>query len=144
MGRIVGPNLTRLDFTTEQWVGAIRHGKSAMGSSILMMPVHQYAKLTQRDLADAIAYLQSLPPDGEILPPLKLGPVGRMLVKKGEWRYHAEDIDHAAPIPQTEGDRGAYLIEAASCLDCHAGGTGSGESVGVVNVVWSAFEGLDI
>jgi len=124
MGRLVGPNLTRPDRTPEQWVAAIHHGIDTAGDAILMMP--DYALITQADLAAMVAYLGSLTPSGEILPASRLGPIGRMLVRKGEWRYAAEHIDHAAPIPTDEGDRGAYLVTLSGCIDCHGGGAGQG------------------
>lgn len=125
MGRLVAPNLTTLDYQTADWVRAIRHGVDAEGHKILLMPSDDYAALSQRDLADIVAFLEGLAPVARELPESRLGPVGSMLVRKGEWPFTADRIDHSAPIPSDpEAQRGAYLAQVSSCMSCHGGGPG--------------------
>jgi len=126
MGHVVGPNLTTLPASYEpiDWVRAIRHGVDKEGHAILMMPAHDYAKLTVADLGAMIAYLETLKPVDNDPGELTLGPIGKMLVNKGEWAYHANDVDHDAPIPTEADDRGTYLATVSGCVGCHAGGVG--------------------
>lgn len=131
VGRLTAPNLTTLDYDAQDWVRAIRHGVTPGGHKILMMASHDYAALTRSDLADMIAHLEGLAPVERALEPSKLGPVGSSLVRSGRWAFHADEIDHAAPLPmapeeQTEVKRGAYLARIGSCMSCHAEGVGRG------------------
>jgi len=128
MGHVVGPNLTTLApvYGPTDWVRAIRHGVDVDGHAILMMPVNDYAELTVADLGAMIAYLEQLDPIAHDPGELTLGPIGKMLVNKGEWAYHVHDVDHDAPIPTTSTDRGAYLATVSGCMGCHAGGVGKG------------------
>lgn len=127
MGRVTGSNLTTLShYEPVDWVRAVRHGVKPDGTAILLMPVHDYAGLTEQDLGDMVVYLESLRPREREVKPIRLGPVGRMLVKKGEWAYHGLEVDHEAPVPQDQGARGAYLARVGSCMGCHAGGVGKG------------------
>lgn len=125
VGRLVAPNLTRLDYTREDWVGALHHGVTPEGRKLLLMPSDDYAQLDQTDLASVVAYLETLEPAGSDLGPSHLGPMGQFLVHEGEWSFAADRIDHAAAIPvATPAGRGPYLVRVASCLTCHGGGPG--------------------
>lgn len=125
---VVGPNLTTLapDYEPVDWVRAIRHGVGKDGHALLMMPSNDYARLTVGDLGAMIAYLEQLQPIDNDPGDLTLGPVGKMLVSKGKWAYHANDVDHDAPIPEDMGARGEYLANVSGCMGCHAGGVGKG------------------
>lgn len=147
IGRLVAPNLTLLppSYAAEDWVRAIRHGATPDGRALLLMPVDDYVPFTVGDLGAMVAYLESLEPVGESQPTLKLGPIGRMLVKKGEWVYHGLDVDHDAPIPTTADARGAYLAEVAGCMGCHADGVGKSFGPGMprsANITPHATDGI--
>ncbi len=125
MGRISAPNLTLLDhYGPTDWLRALRHGASPEGRALLLMPADDYAALSATDLHDMIAYLDGLAPAGDPAPPLALGPVGRMLVKKGRWTHPGTALDHSQPPPAPAADRGAWLAQVAGCLGCHGGGPG--------------------
>ncbi|MCB9777163.1 MAG: cytochrome c [Alphaproteobacteria bacterium] len=137
VGRLVAPNLTTLDYQSADWIRAIRHGVAADGRTLVLMPSDDYAVLSARDLADVVAWLETLEPVAHELPESRLGPIGQMLVKKGDWPRTAERIDHAAPVPGTAPAseatlaRGSYLATVSGCSGCHAGGPGKSMGPGV-------------
>lgn len=68
IGRIDSANLTSgegglgPDFTTEDYVRAIRHGIDQDGKPIFMVAVPSTARLSDEDLASIIAYIKTVPP----------------------------------------------------------------------------------
>jgi len=104
MGRVVAGNLTT-SRTPEEWNAAIRGGMVGDDPIILMPP--QSAALSDEDLADLVAWLESLPDVERDLPRTKLGPVGKMLVSSGGW--------DSGPYPaRTDGD-----LLTLACKSCH-------------------------
>lgn len=114
------------DFTTEDWVRAIRHGVGANGKPLFVMPSNEYAGLSDADVARIIAYLRSAPPVDRTNPAPTVGLLGRALVATNQLpAFPAEVIDHtaAAPhdvAPEASAAYGAYLI--TSCTGCHGPG----------------------
>ncbi|PAP78594.1 hypothetical protein BSZ37_00625 [Rubrivirga marina] len=125
--RIVPTNLTpggRLAGWTARDVDrAVRHGVAPDGRGLLLMPSHEYHGLSDRDVADLVAYLQTVRPVERALPASRVGPVGRALFLAGQVPLlPAETIPHAAPraaAPEAGPTvaYGAYL--ATSCQGCH-------------------------
>jgi mono/diheme cytochrome c family protein len=132
-GRFVSTNLTRgrggvaETYMAEDWDRAVRHGVAPGGRALLLMPSHEYAVMSDEDVAAVAAYLQSLPPvdrtPRQDLPPSRVGPVGRALYLAGQVPLvPAELVDHtsqsadAPPVGPT-ARYGAYL--ATSCTGCH-------------------------
>ncbi len=107
------------------WVGAVRHGVAPDGRSLVFMPSQMFAPLTAEDLSAIIAYVKSAPPVDRELGPLKLGPIGRLLVVTQTERWiPAAGINHSAPFrePVAESDGiayGRYLTEVGGCTYCH-------------------------
>jgi cytochrome c553 len=132
MGRIVGPNITpggaTAGYTDADWVRAIRHGVRPDGSALFMMPSIDFAAITRGDLGDLIAWLAQVPAVEREMGASKLGPVGRKLVRDGDWQVGAVGVDHDADIPLSAEDYGAYLALVAGCSGCH--GRGAGRSMG--------------
>ena len=136
-GRLVGRNLTPgkggiggrrsdLDF-----VLAIRHGIGTDGKSLVIMPAESFYFFSDADLGAIIAYLKSLPPVDNELPPTRLGPLGRIFVVLGAPFMTADEIDHTAPRPVAPEpgvtvEYGGYLARA--CTFCH-GDDLSGEGI---------------
>lgn len=123
MGRLVAPNLTPSGvgsaYGEEDWVRAVRHGVALDGRPLVFMWAAEWQHLTAEDLADLVAYLESLPPAASELPKQKLGPVGKKLVKDGVW-LQVDAVDHEAPIPRAANvERGRYLAEVGGCHGCH-------------------------
>jgi len=128
VGRLYGPNITRGagglsgDFSDMDFVRAIRHGLARDGRALVLMPSLEYEGMSDEDLGALIAYLKSLPPVDRERGPVSLGPIGRMLVAKGEFKLSGAHIDHAAlrpasVTPEVTPAYGRYL--AASCIGCH-------------------------
>jgi cytochrome c553 len=108
-----------------EWMRAIRHGVRADGRPLIFMPAMVFAHLDNADLAALIAYVKSVPPVDHVLPPTRLGPVGRLLIViRPERMLPATGIDHAAPIPTVmppslTPEYGRYLAITAGCTYCH-------------------------
>ncbi len=136
MGRVTGPNLTRgsgglpADYSSADFVRAIRHGVGRDGRGLFLMPSTDYATFSDDDLGALIAYLQSAPAVDRTVAPLSLGPIARMLLTTGQIRLAADVIDHAnvKPAVVTIGvnvDYGRYV--AASCTGCHGNNFAGGK-----------------
>jgi mono/diheme cytochrome c family protein len=130
--RLVPANLTRGEGgvannykTDADWVRAIRHGVSPDGRALVFMPSNEYYHLSDADLGDLIAWLKALPPQNNVLPAQKYGPVLRGLyAAKKVPPLPAEAIDHTAPrpaavAPGATAEYGKYLAEVGGCTGCH-------------------------
>jgi mono/diheme cytochrome c family protein len=130
VGAAYGPNLTTgrggigADRSDGELARAITHGVGGDGTSMLVMPVEDYHELSQPDLVAVVSYLRSLPPVDNQVPPVRLGPLGRVLVATG-----AVDFRSATSVEQSDGfgatiaegvtpEYGRYLARAA-CMGCH-------------------------
>ena len=126
--RLPAPNLTAGQggiggaLQASDWERAIRHGVGRDGRGLLIMPSDAYRTMTDADVADAVAYLQSLPPVDRALPERSIGPAGRAMLALGaRSAVSTLRIDHAAvgggrPAEDPVG-RGEYL--AMTCRGCH-------------------------
>ena len=141
MGTIWASNLTAgeggigKDYTLRDWDRAIRHGVNRDAEGLLIMPAEAYIHLTDSELGDIIAYLQSLPPVDRKIPPRTLGPVARALLAFGQPLIPAERIDHAATggsgdAPTTGLALGAHLIKVSGCDSCHQADLAGGKIPG--------------
>ncbi len=128
VGRLHAPNLTRgqgglpADYTDADWVRAIRHGVARDGRALVLMPSLDYEGMSDQDLGALISYLKTVPPVDRARGPVSFGPIGRMLLVKGDIKLAAEHIDHGAArpasvTPEISPAYGKYL--AASCIGCH-------------------------
>jgi mono/diheme cytochrome c family protein len=128
--QLTAPNLTRgkggiaADLTTLDWVRVLRHGVDRNGRSLLMMPSHEAAHLTNEDLADLIAYCRNLEPVSSSQEKLhSIGPVGRLLLLMNQVTVlPAEKIDHRAVHAEKLEEKtgityGKYL--STGCQGCH-------------------------
>ncbi len=134
--RISASNLTSgkggigATYTDDDWVRAIRHGVGPDKKSLYFMPSAEFAVMSEKDLADLIAYLKSLAAKDSSLPANSIGPIARILTLAGQFPLlPAEEVDHAAAIPTVapEGvtlEHGRYL--AITCTGCHGTGFSGG------------------
>jgi cytochrome c553 len=120
-------NLTRGGATSRwegrDWTRAVRHCVRPDGSGIPFMPCEDYRFLDDRDLGDIVAFLRSLPASTNDPGSSRIGPVGRVLLLKGDLPYLvAERINHSAAVPPAPpaGPTVAYgRYLAAGCTGCH-------------------------
>jgi mono/diheme cytochrome c family protein len=126
-GTFYGTNITADEETgIGKWsdteiAAAIRHGWLPDGSAESpAMPYYRYAGMSDRDVADLIAYLRSLPPvqrpnkDHEVELPF-----ARLAYRA--WRFLFVDAPAPAATAPSDGvSRGRYLVDhVAICGDCH-------------------------
>lgn len=128
-GRLAGTNLTSgeggigREYTDEDWVRAIRHGVLPNGRAGIAMVSNIFYHLSDADVGAIVAYLKSVPPVDNVLPPTRLGPLGRLYVLLSETDVMpAAGLDHTAPrppdpIPGVTVEYGEYL--AHICTFCH-------------------------
>ena len=129
LGRLVASNLTKgqggrpADYSTTDWVRALRHGVDRSGRPLLFMPSHETTLLSQEDMASIIAYCQQLAPVDNTLPANKLGPIVNVMSYVDKMPLlPVEKIDHqramVTKVDTSEGiAQGKYL--AISCSGCH-------------------------
>ncbi len=120
-----GKGSATASFSNADWVRAFRQGVGPDGKTLLMMPSANLSQLSDSDLADIIAYLKTLPPVDNQVPPLKVGPVGHILIAMGQFNslIEVDLIDHSqqvqVPAAGVTAEYGHYLVTVGSCGDCH-------------------------
>ena len=120
------PNITSggktQSYAAEDWDRLIRHGIKPDDTNATM-PAIDYMALSDQELSDVIAYIQSLAPVETVQPETTLGPVGRVLLATGKMPIAAEEIDHAAaavvapPEPAATVEYGQHIAQV--CVGCH-------------------------
>lgn len=124
IGRIVAPDLTRVaaSHSDVELERIIRQGIRRDGTSTLIMPSSMFYPLTDEDLGKIIAFLRSQPATGGPATEIRLWPLPRWLLLRGEVTLQAEEVQKLGP--RTEPDRddplslGRYLA-VTSCTECH-------------------------
>lgn len=129
MGTFPASNLTTgkggRSRTDAEWVRAIHHGVGEGGRPLVFMPSLPYSRFSASDLGAIIAWAKTMPPVDREIPPLRLGPIGRLLLVKQPVRIvPALGIDHSAPLPadvtpSASAEYGAYLVVVGGCTYCH-------------------------
>lgn len=115
------PNLTYVSsWSAEEIENAVRWGVSPEGRPYLpIMPFELYATMTDQDMADLVAFLQSLEPTGEeypepeILVPDMTFEMMRQPVPEDQ-RPTEFTADFSDPVT-----RGGYIANTSSCMHCH-------------------------
>jgi len=129
LGRILGPNLTvgaggrTAAYTSADWDRIVRHGVRPDGRPA-MMPSQDFARMSDQELSDIVAYIRALPPVDDAVEPVSLGPVGAILVATGKFALsadllpdHASLHDAAPPAAEVGVEFGRHL--AGVCMGCH-------------------------
>jgi hypothetical protein len=105
VGRLAVPNLTSgaggagSIFSDTDWMRAIRHGVGPDGKPLVDMPSNYYYYFSDANLAAIIAYLKSLPPANNELPPIQIGPTTHIVLLQDPSLLPAQEINHTAPRP---------------------------------------------
>ena len=127
-GNIAAANLTSgaggigTTYQTEDWVKALRHGINRENRPLLIMPADAFAKLSDRDLSDLIAFVQNLPPVDRSFPERQVGFLPNIISNFNEQLLAAPRIDHSVTsipevVPAANVEYGRYL--ANLCMACH-------------------------
>ena len=130
LGRIDSANLTAgeggvgKDFSTEDFVRAIRHGIDQQGKPIFMTAVPSTAQLSDADLAAIIAYLKTIPPVDHKITERHFTPLSKILLAAGLFgKLPAESVSHdvhvTAPAAGVTSAYGEYLVNTNDCRVCH-------------------------
>ena len=122
-GKVFAPNLTPDPetglgrWTDDEIARAIREGVDRDGRALFpFMPYPHYRRMSDEDVASVVVYLRELPPVHNAVPQTEMDfPVKYLM------RSDPEPITAPVPPPDTSTpvSRGAYLVEIASCSDCH-------------------------
>lgn len=140
LGTFATANLTRgqgsatAGYNVADWERAIRHGVGPDGQGLLIMPSYEYAGLSDEQVTQMIAYLQTVPPVDRITAEPVLKPLGRALFLMGQVPLlPAEKVDqdmaHVASVPaEASAEYGAYL--ATTCTGCHQANLAGGPTPG--------------
>jgi mono/diheme cytochrome c family protein len=130
LGKIDSANLTAgeggvgKNFTTEDYVRAIRHGIGKDGKPIFMTAVVSTAHLSDEDLGAIIAYLKTVPPVDHPLQGERFTPLAKILLAAGLLdKLPVEAVDHHINVTATERSvtpaYGEYLVNTNDCRLCH-------------------------
>jgi hypothetical protein len=122
-GRIVAPNLTpdhqtgAGTWSDDTLARAIREGIGHDGRALFpMMPYEHFRSLPDEDLASIVVYLRSLPPVRHLLSQTQLAFPVKYLIRSVPQPLTGPVLpaDLSSPVR-----RGAFLVNAAGCADCH-------------------------
>jgi mono/diheme cytochrome c family protein len=139
LGRLVAPHIApgegsvTTDFTTEDWVRAIRHGIGGDGRPLVIMPASYFVDIvSDRDLANIIAYLQQVEPVDHH-PGKSSWRLAQVLLGAGVFPFEYDRIDHSKPPPRRPpaldtAATGEYL--GGTCRVCHGKNLMGGEEFG--------------
>ncbi|MBM3795819.1 MAG: cytochrome c [Acidobacteria bacterium] len=118
-GTIAAPNLTSdpetgaAPFTDGQLIRAIREGIGYDERVLFpMMPVTEYREMSDEDVQSVMAYIRTIPPIRNALPPSKVMFPVNLFIKS------LPKVVESVPPPEPSR-RGAYLAKINGCYFCH-------------------------
>jgi mono/diheme cytochrome c family protein len=110
---------------------AIRHGIGHDGRNLMVMPSKEYQHLADDDVAALIAYIRKQAPVDREHPPVRIGPVIRVMWAAGKV-YPADaavirhDEKHLATAPRGNSEEVGRYLAANGCSGCHGTGYSGG------------------
>jgi mono/diheme cytochrome c family protein len=139
LGTIDSANLTfgaggiGVDFTTEDYVRAIRHGIDQEGKPIFMVAVPSTAHLSDEDLGAIIAYVKTVPPvdhktKGQNFTPLAKTMAGAGLLGDLPVEVVSHDVHVTSPERGVSVEYGEYIVNTNDCRVCHGPNLNGGAS----------------
>lgn len=136
--RMVSSNLTSgaggigSTYTDADWLRAIRHGVAPDGRGLFVMPSSQYYYLSDEETGDLVAFLKTIEPVDNELPPTEFKPLGKFIAGVDEnFRLEPEmmmDLPRV-PMPEEPGatvEWGRYRTSTI-CTVCHGGDLTGGQ-----------------
>jgi mono/diheme cytochrome c family protein len=138
IGTLWGPNLTSgegsaiRNFTSADWVRAIRHGVAPDGHRLVLMPSEDFTSFSDEDLGSIVAYIKSASPVDRPNRGIRIGPLGRVLLVTNQVSFAFDKIDHAAPRPHVSPSASVEWghVLAGACRGCHGDGLSGGKIPG--------------
>ncbi len=132
-----GPGSVTNGFSAHDWDLAVRHGIRHTGQSS-SMPSSEFTRLSDHELSDVIAFLQSRPPVDRLIAPVRIGPVFMFVTSLDPNALPAFTIDHQKPHP-AEPPAEAVTLEfgdhlAQTCRGCHQQNLAGGKIQGDPNM----------
>ena len=143
IGYWAAPNLTggaggvTRGFSSGDWDRAVRHGVRHTGQSS-SMPSQEFLNLSDHELSDIVAYIQSVPPVDRTIRPVGIGPVFSFLVGFGASALPAFSIDHQKPhrveppVEAASVEMGNHIAQV--CRGCHGEHLSGGKVAGDPNM----------
>lgn len=130
LGTIDSANLTAgeggvgQEFTTEDYVRAIRHGIDPEGKPIFMPAVVSTAFLSDEELGAIIAYIETLPPVDRTTGGANFTPVAKIMLVLGVLpSLPVEVVSHETQVSAPEAgvtvEYGEYMVNTHDCRLCH-------------------------
>ena len=123
-GDMWAPNLTLVlvKYDDAQLKKFLRSGVPQDGREFWFMPTESLQFVSDADLDAVIAYVRTAKPGGEMVPPIKKGPLFEELVTKDEMepavptaaRFRREELPDLDP----QGALGRYVAQT-TCAECH-------------------------
>ncbi|NNE81968.1 MAG: c-type cytochrome [Silicimonas sp.] len=126
-GTFVAPNISSDaatgigDWTVVQFASALLNGTSPEGRHYFpAFPYTTYARMTDQDVVDLWAFMQTLPAEDRANEPHDIGFPFNIRLSLGPWKVLFLDRDWVQPADTPELQRGRYLVEALGhCAECH-------------------------
>ena len=130
LGMIDSANLTAgeggigKEFTTEDYVRAIRHGIGRDQRPIFMPAVVSTAHLSDEDLGAIIAYLKTIPQVDHQLQGERFTPLAKIMLATGMLgklpvEAVSHEVDVTAPEKGVSAEYGEYMVNTNDCRLCH-------------------------
>lgn len=112
------------EYTTDDYVRAVRHGIDREGKPIFMVAVVSTAYLSDEDLGSIIAYIKTVPPVDHKTNGQNFSPLAKILAAAGVLgNLPVEDVSHevhvSAPKREASVEYGKYLVNINDCRVCH-------------------------
>jgi len=119
------------EFTTEDYVRAIRHGIDREGKPIFMVAVTSTSHLSDEDLASIIAYIKTVPPVDHTTRGKHFTPLAKILLAAGKLsklpvEVVSHDVHVSAPERGVSTEYGKYLVNTNDCRQCHGSNLNGG------------------
>ena len=126
----VGTNLTSgaggigSTYSDADWLRSIRHGVAPDGRGLMIMPSEAYYYLNDQEAGALVAYLKSLDPVDNELPPFELRPLGKLIMGVSDDMSTAPN--HMRDATRIEAERGVTAEwgeyrSTVMCQVCHGG-----------------------
>ena len=129
--RLWASNLTRgkggigTSYTDADYVRSIRYGVRRNGKPLIFMPSEAFTHFSDADLSAMIAYLKTIPPVDQTIPPKTIGPIARALSVMAKFPLIPARLinrDERRPASVSIGvtkEYGNYLLATGGCTTCH-------------------------